>query len=314
MQKKTVILLISLLLLVGFVVIAAPKAKKPAINPPSNLEAIATSSSRIDLSWQDNSDNETGFKIERGPDGENFSEIDEVGENITTYSDTGLDSATTYYYQVRAFKPQGPNKVVYSDYSNIASATTFDVPPDAPINLTATASTSDYAALGWQDNSDNEDGFSIERSDNGIDYNEIATTSENIASYDDYSVNPGSSYYYQVRAFNEIGYSGYTNVASTTVPDNIPDDPTNLGAETIVATTTIYVWVDWLDNSDNEDGFNLERSINGVDFGGIATTSENVAYYSDYDVATSTTYYYQVRAFNEVGYSGYSNVASTTTP
>lgn len=124
MQKKTVILLTSLFLLVGFTVIAAPKKdKSPDINPPSNLSAMATSS-QIYLNWQDNSDNEAGFKIERGLDGENFSEIDEVGENVTTYSDVDLNQATTYYYRVIAFKQKNPTKVTYSDYSNVYSVTT----------------------------------------------------------------------------------------------------------------------------------------------------------------------------------------------
>jgi hypothetical protein len=226
MQKKIAIVLTLAFLLTAFAAIAAPKGrppKPPAVNSPSGLSATAVSSSQIDLTWQDNSDNEHGFKIERGLDGENFSEIDEVAENITSYSDTGLDAATTYYYRVRAFEQKNRNRIDYSDYSNVASDTTFTL-------------------------------------------------------------------------------------------NTLPDAPTNLNAETIVATTTIYIWLDWQDNSDNEDGFSVERSVNGIDFSEIVTTSENVYWYTDYNVATGTTYYYQVRAFNEVGYSGYTNVASATTP
>ena len=100
---------------------------------PSFLIASVVSSSQINLSWTDNSDNETGFKIERKTGiGGTWTEIDTVGVNVTTYQNTGLTPATTYYYRVRASNAGGD-----SDYSNEASATTLS-PPIAPSNLTAT--------------------------------------------------------------------------------------------------------------------------------------------------------------------------------
>ena len=70
---------------------------------PSDLTATPISSIWIDLSWTDNSDNETGFKIERKIGaGSSYSQIAVVGADITSYSDTGLTPETTYYYKVRA--------------------------------------------------------------------------------------------------------------------------------------------------------------------------------------------------------------------
>jgi len=78
------------------------------------------SSSQINLSWTDNSNNETGFKVERSKNNSHsFSQIATVGANVATYSDTGLSRASTYYYRVRAYNAGGN-----SAYSNIASATT----------------------------------------------------------------------------------------------------------------------------------------------------------------------------------------------
>ena len=87
---------------------------------PSNLSAEAISSNQIDLSWQDNSTNELGFKIERkqGADG-TYIQIHAVDAGITEYSDTDLNTNTTYFYRVRAC-----NKTGDSEYSNEASATT----------------------------------------------------------------------------------------------------------------------------------------------------------------------------------------------
>src|SRR5439155_6304442 len=67
---------------------------------PSGLAASAASSSQINLTWTDASNNETGFLIERSPDGTNgWSQIATPAANATSYSDTGRSPATTYYYR-----------------------------------------------------------------------------------------------------------------------------------------------------------------------------------------------------------------------
>jgi hypothetical protein len=83
---------------------------------PSNL-AAESSSSRIDLTWKDNSANEDGFIIERKPDGGEYSRAAAVPANTVGCSDSGL-TAGTYTYRVMAYRGSE-----YSAYSNEASAT-----------------------------------------------------------------------------------------------------------------------------------------------------------------------------------------------
>jgi len=87
---------------------------------PSGLTAAAVSSSQINLAWTDNANTETGFKIERKTGaGGTYAQIATVGANATTYNNSGLSAATTYYYRVRATNSSGD-----SAYSNEANATT----------------------------------------------------------------------------------------------------------------------------------------------------------------------------------------------
>lgn len=86
---------------------------------PSGLTA-AGGNAVVDLSWTDNSSDETGFKLERSPDGTTWTQIAAPTANATTYHDSGLSAATTYYYRLRATNAAGD-----SYYSNTASAITF---------------------------------------------------------------------------------------------------------------------------------------------------------------------------------------------
>src|SRR6185369_2232881 len=53
---------------------------------PEQIKAVAASSTSIKLTWDDQSNIESGFKIERGTDGKKFSQIATVGKNVETYS------------------------------------------------------------------------------------------------------------------------------------------------------------------------------------------------------------------------------------
>jgi hypothetical protein len=101
----------------------------PAQTPaaPTNLLATAISSSQIALSWTDNSTNENGFRIQCSSDGVTFALIATVGVNVTTYTDNGLTTVTTYYYRARAYNSDGNSAL-----SNVGSATTLPASTPTP--------------------------------------------------------------------------------------------------------------------------------------------------------------------------------------
>ncbi len=88
---------------------------------PGNLTANAVSSSKINLSWADNSANESSFRIERSTNaGSTWSFRDSVNANITIYLDSGLAANTIYHYRVSSRNAAG-----YSNPSNIVFDTTL---------------------------------------------------------------------------------------------------------------------------------------------------------------------------------------------
>jgi acid phosphatase type 7 len=105
-----------------FRIVKGAVAPVPAPAAPTNLTATAISRNQINLSWTDNADNETGFRIERCKNANclNYAQIAEVGVNVTTFADTSVNKNTTYRYRVRAFNAAGN-----SAYSNAASAKTL---------------------------------------------------------------------------------------------------------------------------------------------------------------------------------------------
>ncbi len=88
-----------------------------------------------------------------------------------------------------------------------------------------------------------------------------------------------------------------------------PAAPTDL-TFTVDFSSSGHVNLVWTDNSTDETGFSIERSLDNVNFSQIATVGPNVTTYTDSDVALYTYYYYRVRSVNSFGYSAYSNAAS----
>jgi fibronectin type 3 domain-containing protein len=96
---------------------------------PSGLAASAVSSGQINLTWTDNANNETQFKVERKTGaGGNYAQIATPAANSTSFSDTTVSANTTYYYRVRANNSGGD-----SAFSNEANATTPTAPSIVPV-------------------------------------------------------------------------------------------------------------------------------------------------------------------------------------
>ena len=110
-----------------------PGASSPtpaAPSAPTQLAAAVSASSptsSLVLGWLDNATNETGYRVDRSPNGSSFSQIAQLGPGATSYVDSGLTSGTTFYYRVYAYNDGGA-----SGYSNTASGQTQAAAPSVP--------------------------------------------------------------------------------------------------------------------------------------------------------------------------------------
>ena len=297
---------------------SSPPSEPPAA--PSGLTATTVNDQRIDLAWTDNSSDETSFSVERAVgQGAAFSEIDVTGSNVTTYADTTLAANTEYCYRVRASNSAGD-----SGYTAEVCATTDVEPPPtsplgAPTNLTATSPDDSTVDLTWTDNATEEAGFEVQRSTTGIGgtYSPIAILrGANTTSYTDNSVVAQTEYCYMVRAGRGPGDFGDFSAATCITPGELPPTDPPAAPTGLVATAVSdqRIDLDWTDNADDEDGFEVERATGtGGTFTLIDTVGANVTSYASTALAAVTEYCYRARAFNSVGDSAYTLETCATT-
>ncbi len=272
-------------------------------SPPSNLVALTTGATQISLMWADNSNDESGFKIERkiGATG-TWSQLTTVSQNTTTYINSGLVAGTVYYYRVRAY-----NSVGDSDYSNETSASTGGTPPNAPTNLLATTIDSNAIRLVWEDNSTDEDGFTVEQSFSySGTFTEVTSLSSGTTTFEHIGLVDGTQYFYKVSAFNSAGSSDYSNIDSAIT---VMNKPTTLGATNPQSNMVVLTWVD---NSSSEDGYIIERANTqtmppAYIFTPIDTVGVNVETTEDPTAVDGASYVYRVKGYNSLIESAYSD-------
>jgi len=155
-----------------------------------------------------------------------------IGNIEWTFSDGGSYWGSPAFH---TFYTQGTHLVTLTVYDRHGGTGTDTLtvtagapnPPDAPSGLLAIAFTSDWINMTWTDNSNNEDGFKVERCQgtavfcdaNPSNFAEIAQTGPNIDYYGDTGLPGGATFSYRVRAFNPTANSAYSNTSSaTTLP------------------------------------------------------------------------------------------------
>jgi len=342
---------------------------------PTNLTATA-SSSRIDLSWTDASNNECCFTIQMKFGSGEFKNIAIVGANQTSYQVTGLIPETNYMFRIRACNTYGN-----SDYNDTIQVTTYavvvggatrelwkgcpgtnvaDIPIDTPPfdirqidSLESSQQAGDYfgrrirgyiippsnggytfwiasddCSQLWLSTDDQVSSKVLIASVLGYtsyrEWNKYSSQKSNVI-----TLNAGVRYYFEILhkegnqndnlsvGWLKPGQSG--SVPSQIVPKSVlspfiipslPNAPGGLAATPVSAT---QVDLTWTDNSNNEDGFRIERALYGQPFMEIGTAPANSSVYHDGGLKANTQYEYRIRAYNDQGNSDYSSTINITT-
>jgi titin len=272
---------------------------------PSGLSATNVAQTSLTLNWVDNSNNEDGFTVEMA-DIADFSTVLNtfpVGAGVTSLPVTGLTPSTMYYFRVEAFNVAGP-----SGWSETLPVTTLVPAPIAPSGLPATDVTQTSLTLNWTDNSLDETGFNIQMAtDIGFTANlQTLPAGMNATSLPVTGLTPSTTYYFRVEAFNAGGTSGWSVplTVTTLAPVTPPLAPS---AMTTANNTLTSITLNWMDNSNNEEGFTVQIATNNAFTNGLQSVNvgTNVTSWDFTGLTSNTKYYFRVRAFNTAGTSAW---------
>ena len=190
------------------------------IAAPSNFTATAASTSQINLSWSASSG--TGsvtYTIQRSTNASSgFSQI-ATGLTGTTYSDTGRNQGTRYYYKVNAVDDNGAGST--------SSANQFTLPGQVG-GLSASAASSSQINLSWNAPIGTQTGYQVYRSTNANMSGQTLLATVGLTSYNATGLSASTTYYFRVRAVNNGGNGAYSSIANATTQAAGSNPPTHL--------------------------------------------------------------------------------------
>lgn len=259
---------------------------------PTNLVTSNVGHNSADLTWNDNSSTEDGFHVYvtnmdiKG----SYPELAGVtAPNVTTFHLTGLAQETSYNISVVAFRSGAESAAAHGGF--ITQQNPAD-PPHGPEHIAVMSWGHNTLRVLWDDHSNNEDGFEVERAAASTPFVRIATTAADVPEYEDTGLTAGTTYTYRVRAVRGSLVSAYSPVDSATAIAN-PPTPSNLVVDN---PTPNSLHLSWTDNSPDEGGFIIERAERNYAFVEIQRLAPNTTSYTDIGLSPNTPYTYRVVA------------------
>ncbi len=281
--------------------LSAPDTEPPTA--PANLNATNITLNSLTLNWTASTDNVgvTGYDVYR-----NNVKINGTLVTSTNFNVTGLNSATTYAFYVKAFDAAGN-----STNSSSINATTLapdTEPPTAPANVTANNILLTSLTLNWVASTDNVGvtGYDVYRDNVKINGTLVTSTNFNVT-----GLNSATTYAFYVKAFDAAGNSTNSSSinATTLAPDTqAPTAPSNLNATSITSATLTLNWTASTDNV-GVAGYDVYR--NGIKMNASLVTGVS---YNVTGLAAATAYSFYVNAKDVAGNtSANSNTVNVTT-
>lgn len=260
---------------------------------PTLLQYQLLTITSIQLTWQDNSTGEEGFKIDKKVGTNDWQlEYASVGESIETWTETNAEPNEILQYRVYAY--HGTNNTSSLQTGNINNVFS------APSALQYERLTISDIHLTWSDNSNGETGFKIDKKLGGYDwFEDYDIVNENAEEWTDTNANLNWIIQYRIHAY----YDGYSSrMIETGVIDNsipVPGDFTLTGNDTEIT-------LDWTYSLAGIDGFKLARSVTGGTWNeNYASFTSSEFQFTDTGLAIGQSYSYKIRAYSGTDYSEY---------
>jgi hypothetical protein len=275
-----------------------------SISTPTALMATTDNCDKIVLSWQEptgSCDPAKKYRIYRDDTYVVTTDWDQTSYDYIP-SSRGID----YSFTIMAVWADGAGRERWSDLSTAATGKRKDVllPPD---NITASNDLCDGIAVEWE--------WNLTESATNFRINANGYTSPNISGtlreyklqMDKYGFQPGNTYNLQIQSENSCGWGPLSSnvVGALAIEPIAPDNLTVL-----VDTADNYIRLSWRDNSDNESGFKIERTLSGGGGSAIYEVNSNKTSFEDHEAENCSYYLYKVKAYNQCNIDG---VASDTT-
>lgn len=255
-----------------------------------DLAGVSTAQTdRLHIRWNDNSNNEDGFTLERGPDGAGFTPLLNLSAGATEYMDTGLAVNTSYYYRVKAYSSSGGD----SAYTNTGALHTRAAAPSAAAFQQASSAT---ARVGWNANG-NPAGtrFTVQLS-TMADISAVLGSSATSASPASFTgLAPNTYHYARLKAVNDNGVdSDFSSIASTLTAAAPPVNPAFLSLWVSSLSVT------WGANGNPDYTRYAAELSTAADYTGTPVSSATRNYWAETaSLAPNTPWYFRVRALNE---------------
>ena len=260
---------------------------------PVGLMVLEETSDSITITWNPAA-NAARYEVFSDSAG-SFSSVGETG--ALWFTEDGLDAETTYTYYVVAWNSQGPS----ADSASIAGTTLIGVPgiPGAPTVSNPTDTTLDvlWTAVPGADN------YTLHRSTDNITYTDLLLGIPG-TTHTDTSLNPGTTYFYRVQAFNEGGPSDLSSFGIGTTTSNLII-PTNV---MVTGATVSTLTVSW-DTTGTADEYLVFRdNFETGDFIYVAYQGTDTSFVDD-NLPSGTEFFYMVKAVEGAALSGFSDMA-----
>lgn len=267
-------------------------ADTTAPSMPANVTGVSGSPTGTYVSWTSATDDVgvAGYYVFRN------------GVNIATtanayFQDTGLTPATTYAYAIQAFDLGGN----VSPQTMAVNVMTQDLtPPSGTTILSATSSNTSQITITWAPATDNVaiGSYRVWQGTSANTLTQIQTTAGTTTSFTNYSLTPGTQYFYSVQAVDTSGNVGpmCPVVSATTLA--LPSAPSGLSA---TANSTSQVSLVWTPGPSGMAiaSYRILRGTTSANLAQVAVRS--TPSYTDTGLTATTTYYYAVQEVDSGG-------------